>query len=551
MKYLLDPSTPIEKLKLRPYQEKAIEELRSRFRQGKRLVVLSAPTGAGKTLVATRILQGVLESGKRGVFLVDRLALLTQTVDKLHQYGVRCGVMRGGVRSDGEEQIQVCSAQAVERRGFDGLDPDVVIVDECHVQRKGTVKWIREVAKAGKMVIGLSATPITDNLGKVYECVVNVATTDDLIEEGFLSPVDVYIARAQVDLEGVKVRAGEFVPEQLDLRTQKIVGDIVPEWERTTAKVFGGPVKTMVFSQTVSHGEKIVDEFRKRGHTAEQVSYLDGNDDRRAQVIQDFRDGKTQVIVSCAALERGFDVPDVLCGVSARAYHGSLSSHLQQLGRVMRPAPGKDKAIWICHTGNYLGHEAAMRDIYANGVSDLDVGADIGKKKRSKVDKPEERQCPECAVVLLLGARVCPQCGYEIPLKKAKQLDVEVMDGKVEKWRGVGGDDGGGRKAISQWAKGRRNLWKQICALSMEANCWQKDYSVKKERARKLAFASYHEMTGEWPKVGFSDRGAWSSMVEKDVKTVFYGLLADHRRKKNRLRNRTTGAKIAGVKSGA
>src|SRR3546814_21011731 len=71
-----------------------------------------------------------------------------------------------------------------------------------------------------------------------------------------------------------------------------------------------------------------------------------------------------------------------MCGISARPYRKSLSSHVQQLGRVMRPAPGKTFALWLDHSGNYLRFHNDTQELFEHGVQKLDDDdhdAQIGK----------------------------------------------------------------------------------------------------------------------------------------------------------------------------
>ncbi|MBP9032630.1 MAG: DEAD/DEAH box helicase family protein [Pseudomonadales bacterium] len=336
-----------EQIVLRPYQLESVEALRQGIRDGHRAQLLVAPTGAGKTVMAAHLLGEAQRRGSRASFVVDRVSLVDQTSMTLDRYGIDHGVVQAGHwRRRSSTPIQVCSAQTLEKRGF-LPDTQLLIVDEAHCTRQQTTEFIRSGAAK---VLGLTATPFTEGLSRLYTNVVNVTTTNKLIDEGYLVPLKVYAAKA-IDMSGAKVVGGEWAEREIEERGTQIVGDIVNEWVDKTQKHFGGPAKTIVFSATVAHGDELCRQFQAAGFNFVQVSYKDGNDERRRQVIEEFRRPHSAIhgLVSCEALTKGFDVPDVLVGIAARPYRKSFSSHIQQLGRVMRTAPGKEFALWLDH----------------------------------------------------------------------------------------------------------------------------------------------------------------------------------------------------------
>ena len=332
---------------LRPYQLDAVNALRQGFADGKRAQILVAPTGSGKTEIGAHLIALAQAKGTFSAFVVDRVVLVNQTSARFDRYGIEHGCVQSGHwRYRPNEIVQICSAQTLEKRGFfPGCK--FLIVDEAHTMRKQTTELIKN--RTDIKVIGLTATPFTKGLSEVYDNVVNATTTKQLQADGFLSPVKVYAAKA-ADMAGAKVIAGEWSDKEVETRGLKIIGDIFQEWVDKTALHFGGPVKTIVFSATVDHGSEICKQFQAAGFNFQQISYKDSNDDRRKELIDEFSrpDSSIMGLVSCEVLAKGFDVPDVLCGIAARPYRKSLSSHIQQFGRVMRIAPGKEFALWLC-----------------------------------------------------------------------------------------------------------------------------------------------------------------------------------------------------------
>lgn len=410
---------------LRPYQVESVDQLRAGYREH-RSQLLCAPTGSGKTIMAAFLMHAAQEKGTRVGFVVDRVNLVDQASAVLSDYGIEHGVIQAGHwRWRPYERVQVCSAQTLEKRGaFPGMG--LLIVDEAHCVRKSTATLIK--SRNDLRVLGLTATPFTKGLKELYTNIVNVTTTDKLVAEGHLVPLKMYAAKA-VDMTGAKVVAGEWAEKDIEERGMKIVGDVVGEWIDKTTKHYGGPVKTIAFSATVDHGEELCRQFNEAGFNFQQISYRDSNDERRRELIAEFRkpDSEIHGLVSCEVFTKGFDVPDILCGISARPYRKSFSSHIQQLGRVMRTHPGKQDALWLCHSGNLIGFSDQMFDLFANGVRDLDDGQRDAKPRKEILEKEKQRWACSCGYLMTAGMMRCPACGKE----RSRISLVEKVDGEM------------------------------------------------------------------------------------------------------------------------
>ena len=208
-------------LQLRPYQANILENLRQGFASGSKAQILYAPTGAGKTEMAIELLRATKAKGNKAAMILDRIVLCDQTSKRLEKYSIDHGVLQSGHwRYRPFENIQICSAQTLERRGdFPGLQ--LLIVDECHQTRDQTIEFIKN--NPNVRVIGLTATPFTKGLGKVYDNVVSSITTKDLVDQGVLVPLRVFISK-EIDMDGAKKVAGEW--SQADLPS---AGSSLPE----------------------------------------------------------------------------------------------------------------------------------------------------------------------------------------------------------------------------------------------------------------------------------------------------------------------------------
>ena len=490
---------PAQDIDLRDYQLASVEGLRNGLRAGHKRLVLCAPTGAGKTHIAAHLIQEAHAKGSRAAFVCDLVTLVRQTSQRFTEFGIPHGVAQGQNTYGRSEPIQVCSAQTLEKRGwFPSLD--LLVVDECHVQRKVITEF---AVQWGGPVIGLSATPFTRGLGEVYSDVVNVTTTDQLIADGWIAPLKVYAA-TEIDMTGAATNpGGEWQDAEVERRGSRVVGDIVSEWVDKTHKHFGGPVKTIGFSATVAHGEEICRAFQSAGYDFRQISYRDRDDAHRADLVERFRRGDIMGLVSCEALAKGFDVPDVMCLIGARPYRKSLAAHIQQIGRVMRASPGKPFGLVLDFSGNFHGFYHETLEFFAEGCNRLDDG------KRQDVTRKEGAERAEvkctCGMVQQPAWDSCPGCGRE----RKRRAQIETVPGRMEE---VDLTAKGSRK----WAEDKRWTWKQMASVALE---WCNDDA---KRARKLALAKYKTLYDEWPpyRWGFDPSAAGDDRVRRKMRQL-------------------------------
>ena len=437
------------------------------------------------TILAAHLLRETMQNGKRGMFVCDRLALVDQTSRVLRQYGLPHAVVQGQrLWSAADDYILVCSAQTLERRKWP--ESELIVVDEAHTVRKVTTEQIMGLEHG--YAVGLTATPFTKGLGDIWSRVVTATTTNQLIDAGWLAPLKVYAAR-EIDMIGAKTNsAGEWQPGEVERRGTVIIGDIVTEWVEKTQEHFGGPAKTLVFSATVAHGESICDAFQNAGYDFRQVSYKDRDSDRRAEIIREFRhsDGRNGItgLVSVEALSKGFDVPDVKVIIGARPYRKSLSGHIQQIGRGMRPSPGKDYCLVLDHAGNFHGFFTETVDFFENGVDGLRKKLQKKSVTRREGAERADVACKQCNFVF--QGRTCPSCGAQRPRRIS---GVRELLGRLDQVDLRSG-------AINVTREDRQTVWRSLCEVAASM-------TMTHDRGRKLALAQYRELFGDWPPQGW------------------------------------------------
>jgi superfamily II DNA or RNA helicase len=393
---------------LREYQAKALDDLRGHLRAGVKRVVMTAPTGAGKTMLAATIASGARSKGNKMAFVVPAISLIDQTVEMFAAEGVtEVGVMQAGhYLTDWRKPVQVCSIQTLRSRNT-YPDADVVVFDECHQLHAYHKEWLAHESWRTKPIIGLSATPGTRDLGKHFQKLVIASTTKQLIAEGYLSKFTIY-APARPDLTAVRKLADDFHQGDLSkaMDKPKLVGDVVGTWQR-----LWGKDKTIVFACDLAHARNLADHFLDEGIRA---GYQDASTpiEERARLKELFHSGEMPVVVSVGTMLMGVDW-DVRCLVWARPTMSEML-YVQGTGRGLRTAEGKERLLILDHADN------AMRLGFPDDI--LFDTLLTGKAKGKSEKRPTmPRVCQGCNMLMPEGAVVCPGCG-KIPERRRNRI---------------------------------------------------------------------------------------------------------------------------------
>jgi len=405
---------------LRPYQLDAIADIRAAFRQGARKVLHVAPTGSGKTVMFSWMAMETAARGKRVLILVHRRELIFQTlqtlVDTSGQHDV-AGIIYANFVTDLDHPIQIATVQTLARRQLP-YTFDFIIIDEAHHAVAKT--WSRVLAQnSNAYVLGVTATPVRmtgRGLGDLFNELVPGPTVRDLTSQGYLSPSLLYGPPGEIDTSHLHVRQGDYVTHELEMAADKpeITGDAVEHYRKHCD---GQPA--IAFCASVLHAHHVAIAFRKAGYSAAAV---DGNmkDDARDNTLKAFANGEMNVVTSCDLISEGLDVPRVSCGIMLRPTK-STGLAIQQMGRCLRPFPGKLHAVILDHAGNWRRH----------GLPDEDHQWTLDARPiKTRPDDGQilTRQCPQCYHIHRPGP-VCPNCGYVYPIQPRT---VQQVDGELE-----------------------------------------------------------------------------------------------------------------------
>jgi superfamily II DNA or RNA helicase len=420
-------------LSLHGFQREAVDQIEYEIARGVRRVLYVAPTGSGKTVVASEITRRAADRHRRVLFLAHRREIIDQTSRKLAANGIPLGlhgIVLAGRERDLRPQamVQVASIDTLLARGVRSgtmrLPPaDFIIFDETHRIRGRTREYLVSLYPDA-VLLGLTATPCRGDgrgLGNIFETMIQAPQVAELIRLGFLvgarvfAPVDKDIAK------GVRIEKGDYVVSALAARmnTTELVGDVVRDWLQ-----HGERRRTVAFAVDVAHSVHIRDEFVRAGVRAE---HLDGSTplaDREA-ILARLGTGETEVVSNCAVLTEGWDMPEVGCCILARPTK-QLGLYRQMIGRVLRTAPGKRDAIILDHAGAW--HRHGLPEDHVEWTLDVDARAENRTHEaRKRGEALALRECPSCKQIMA-APPPCVHCGWE---PRPRGRDVDFLDGEL------------------------------------------------------------------------------------------------------------------------
>lgn len=441
----------------RAYQVRAFNAARAAFAGGKRAVLLVAPTGAGKTTVASMIAEATLAKRKRLVFLAHRDELIDQAAKRFRSFGMPVGVRGTNIAAP----IQVTSPQTIlARRTMP--EGDLVILDEAH--HYAAASWgeiMKTYLVSGSRCVGLTATPDRgDGLGLggpfLFDHLEVVAQIPELVDLGWLVPC-------------------QIVDPIRDVRALAL-----DPWD--AYRQFGEDRSAVVFAPHVKAAQDFARDFNTHGISADVV-HGDMDSDDRARVLASYARGEIRVVCNVMVLTEGWDCPRAKVCILARLV-GSPSLYLQMVGRVLRPEyvrarPG-EYARLIDLAGNVVAHgrpdEPRRFSLIGQACSRL-----------STYDSDGVRRCQSCHAEIPDGEMACPDCGTPLPVLRTPNAEAVALALREKEER----------EAAKQKEQERRRALAEDKRVRMLATLYVK--GIRNEWQRKAAHMSYRGLTGRFP----------------------------------------------------
>lgn len=351
-------------MELRPYQEEARQAVEEQWEQvDKTLLVL--PTGTGKTVVFSKIIEDRVRQGSRALILAHRGELLDQAADKLASAtGLMCATEKAEQSCLGSWfRVVVGSVQTLMREKrlnqFDSDYFDTIVVDEAHHCISDSYQKVLKHFPEAK-VLGVTATPDRGdmrNLGSYFESLAYEYTLPKAIKEGYLCPIKAQTIPLKLDLSSVSVQAGDFKAGDIGTALDPYLVQIAEEMGKVCHDR-----KTVVFLPLIKTSQKFCKMLNEAGFAAAEVN---GDSKDRAEILKDFENGRYNVLCNSMLLTEGWDCPSVDCIVVLRPTK-IRSLYCQMVGRGTRLSPetGKTELLlldFLWHTERHeLCHPAHL-----------------------------------------------------------------------------------------------------------------------------------------------------------------------------------------------
>ena len=397
---------------LRDYQANGVKMLNDAIRSGYKRICWVFPTGAGKSSVSSYYVKKCVQAGKRVLFFVHSKELVVQFGQRLSkQFHLNSGIIMSGVSPARHLPVQVASIQTLVRRAYPPAD--IVFIDEAHRSKANTYQKVIKHYK-NAIIVGLTATPFRGDgkgLGDIFETIVHPVRIRDLIEKKYLVPTKVFASANAADMEGVKVKRGDYDIAQMQ---QRFTDGTVTKGVIDNYLQHANGKKAIAFNVNIEHSKEMSDLFNAAGIPS---AHLDGTTDKRLRdrIVKDFAKGKYKVLNNVSLFTEGYDVPDIECVIINRATR-SLGLYVQIVGRGLRPSQSKDHCIVLDHGDNTIRH--GFVEDYDGIPFDLDgiKSNKRGKKDGRKIVKT--KVCETCWNVNAKRAKVCKHCDTVFPVRE-------------------------------------------------------------------------------------------------------------------------------------
>ncbi|MCY9716575.1 DEAD/DEAH box helicase, partial [Paenibacillus larvae] len=374
-------------MELRDYQQSARESIQDEWEKGVKRTLLVLPTGCGKTIVFSKVIEDRVRLGERVLVLAHRGELLEQAADKLEKStGLKCATEKAEQTSVGSwYRVVVGSIQTMMREKrleqFDHDHFDTVIIDEAHHCISDSYQRVLQYFD-GANVLGVTATPDRGdmrNLGSYFESLAYEYTLPKAIKEGYLSPIKAITIPLKLDLSAVGQQAGDFKNSDLGTALDPYLDSIAAEMCRVAKDR-----KIVVFLPLVKTSQKFTEILNQCGFQAAEVN---GESQDRAEILENFDNGKYNVLCNSMLLTEGWDCPSVDCVVVLRPTK-VRSLYSQMVGRGTRLYPGKTELLlldflWhterheLCHPAHLIAENEEIAKAMTKQIEEAGIPLDL------------------------------------------------------------------------------------------------------------------------------------------------------------------------------
>jgi DNA repair protein RadD len=426
------------------YQVEASDSIFDYFGKKAGNPLVAMPTGTGKSVVIALFLETVFRYYPRQkiLCLTHVKELIQQNYSKLMTLwpNAPAGVNSAGLKQrDVLNPIIFAGIGSVAKYAAQFGHVDLVLIDEAHLvsptEETMYRTFLNDLRAMNPLlkVIGFTATPWRTGVGKLTEgglftdfCfdITHMEAFNRLIHEGYLCPLIPKKTDTVLDIDGVHIRGGEFVAQELQNAVDR--DEVTERACREAMERAPDRQHWLAFCAGVEHAQHTADILNSLGVSAIAIHSKMGAEQRDAG-IRDWKAGRFQCAVNNNVLTTGIDFPGIDLILMLRPT-ASTQLWVQMLGRGTRCvyAPGFNISVAEERMESIRlgGKVNCMVLDYAGNTRRLGPINDpvIPRKKGERAGDAPVKICDMCGTYNHASVRVCVGCGYEFPvITKLKQ----------------------------------------------------------------------------------------------------------------------------------
>ena len=464
-----------------PMQTHGCQGVVDAYYEGIRRIVLTSPTGTGKSRMMIALLEWAASMGWPSVLYMHRRMLLRQTRGVLDRHGIEYGMRASGIEPALLKDIQLAMFQtemsAVLKRKSRELHPaKLVLIDELHAHGGATMQeFLQQHYEQGALIVGITATPL--DLEGEWDRLVVAGKTSDGRKCGALVPAYT-VCPDEPEMKLIKKYKVQQLQENGQDLTDKenaevimrpgIFGRVYDHWKQLNPDA----KPTILFGPDVGGSLFFAQEFWRKGVNAAHIDAkeiwwngeaMPSDDDNRERVLKATETGEIQVLCNRFVLREGIDLPHIAHAIFACVV-GSLRSWLQMGGRVLRAHPATPTVCIHDHGANFRRHLSLNLDRYweLGQTGYKTTGMHIENMREHPEAEPI--RCPRCGTMRLSGPKcINSECGYEYH-KRSKVVvqvngDLKLVEGASYKPHFTRQKPDTEKKWISMYHRAKSDKW--------------------------------------------------------------------------------------------
>lgn len=422
----------------RDYQIAAVNAIFEYFQTKDGNPVVALPTGTGKSVVIATFLEAVFYywSKQKVMVLTHVKELIQQNYEKLIDQwpSAPAGINSAGLgKRDVYQPIIFAGIGSVAKHWPKFGHVDLIIIDEAHlVSPSDETMYQTFIAGLRTMnpklkVIGLTATPWRLGQGSIIDGGLFTDICFDLtgeqafnwlIASGYLAPLVPKRTQYMLDVDGVHLRGGEYIPSELQHAIDR--EEITERACREAMEKANDRNHWLVFCAGVEHAIHTAEMLNTLGISAIAIHSKMG-DKERDQAIRDWKAGKYRAATNNNVLTTGIDFPGIDLILMLRPTQSTVL-WIQMLGRGTRPLEGKKNCLVL----DFAGNTKRLGQIN-NPV--------IPRKKGSGGGEAPVKVCEYCDTWNHAARTHCEECGHPFPEPTTKlknqASEMELISGEL------------------------------------------------------------------------------------------------------------------------